>query len=92
MKQHAWTPDELTEPASGHWDVVRDTNGPVYNPHYLLIVRHRSGSPSRLVLTTSDWEKALEAERAVSRSLARLDNEGFLRLMGLDAPVARTGR
>ena len=92
MKQHAWAPDELTEPASGHWEVVRDTNGPVYNLHHLLIVRHRSGSPSRLVLSTSDWEKALQAESAVSRSLALMDNAQFLRLMGFDAPASRADR
>ena len=92
MKQRTWTRDELAEPASGHWDVVRDTNGPVYNPHYLLIVRHRSGFPSRLVLATSDWEKALQAERAVIRSLAVVDNEDFLRLMGFDAPPTQSRR
>lgn len=87
MKKWEWTEAQLAAPASDFWQIDKTTTGPVYRTCFLVTVRHLSGSPSRLLLTTTDLQRVAAVEGAALRALDTLTNREFLRLFHLEDPA-----
>ena len=70
--------------AGDDWEVDCRTIGADTNPHFLLLVRHRQQTNrSRVLLTTTDWQRAASVDAATRRLLREMDSEAFGSLVQL---------
>ncbi len=88
MKTFHWTPADLDDPAIEHWMLERLSNGPVYNTHHILIVRHKDGSPARVLHDTTDWQHIRQIEDAVRNALDRFTAGEFMEFFRLGMTAA----